>query len=836
MSRFCLAALLLSLIPVAAFCQSAPDSGDVIINEIMYAPSTASNEYIELYNRSVEAVNLNRLEYADDDRDFAPVASADTLLDPGAYAVLVRDTAAFRNAFPSTSFLSPSGWDALNNGGDTVLLRDGPTEKTIDAVPYDPSWGGDDGSALERIDPAGPSDEARNFGTSEAAKGGTPAAENSLYAPDETPPTLERVRPTLNGDSLLARFSEPLDTETVTSSAFQLDAPDAPSIESATVSDIADAMVVCVLENGLSSADYTLVAVDVSDRRGNVQAETRASFQYFVPDAPEPKDLVVTEILYAPTPASNEFIEIYNRSQKTIDLGSLEYADENRDFAPVAPPLTPIEPEAHAVLVRDPDAFKEAFPDVSFEAPSGWDALNNGGDTVIVRHRSSGTILDTVGYEASWGGSSGASLERIDPAGPSNASSNFGSSDAAAGATPGARNSLYDPDEIPPAPVFAEQVAETTVEITFSEPLRASSVTAGAFDLASTSVTEVRLPSDTVASLTLADRPTDPTVQISGIEDRVRNERSTATIALAYRPTEGEMIVNELLFDPRRDDHDDRPNQVEYVEVLNRTGRSLTLRGLFMTDRPSEQGTADTLRPGRRTALPPDGYGVVAATPTGVRSARESQLAAAFPNAPLASDSVAFLPVDGQRLGLQNDGDRVRLHRADGTPLDEVTYTPDWHTPSLEETKGTALERISPSADASSDENWTSSTADAGGTPGTRNAVSLAPPDTTPSAGLQIEPSPFSIERDGATRIHYSLDDVPNLVRARIFDARGRQVRTLEQARLAGRTGELLWDGRNDDGRRVRIGVYVVHFEAVRADAGTVSRFKEPVVVARPLE
>jgi hypothetical protein len=194
---------------------------------------------------------------------------------------------------------------------------------------------------------------------------------------------------------------------------------------------------------------------------------------------------------------------------------------------------------------------------------------------------------------------------------------------------------------------------------------------------------------------------------------------------------------------------------------------------------------------------------------------------------------VAFLPVDAQRLGLGNDGDLVRLQRADGTPITEVRYTPDWHTPSLEETKGTALERISPTASAAAATNWTSSPDPRGGTPGQKNAASLEPPNDVPDTGLSIEPSPFPIS--GATRIRYTLDDVPNLVRARIFDARGREVRTLEDARLTGRSGELIWKGRDDNGNRVRIGVYVVLFEAVRAGEGSVVQFKEPVVVARSL-
>lgn len=836
MPRLAVFSLLLLLVPRPALRQSAPDSGDVVINEIMYAPTPSTNEYVELFNRSDRAINLSRLEYADDNRSFSAVASRDTLLQPGAYAVLVRDTSAFKSDFPGTPFLAPEGWDALNNGGDTVVLRDEPSGTVLDAVPYESSWGGSNGNALERIDPAGPSDQARNFGTAQADAGGTPGARNSIFDPDVTPPTLDRVTPTRDGDSLLAHFSEPLDASTVSASAFTLDGPGRPSIETAAVSDTATAQVVCALGRALSSGSFTLVASDLADRRGNVRAETQVSFRFFVPTVPEPKDLVITELLYAPLPASNEFIEVYNRSDGTVDLGTLQYADDNRDFDRLAPRLTPLPPDSHAVIVRDADVFEADFPDVSFLAPDGWDALNNGGDTVLLRHAPSETVIDAVPYDPSWGGSDGRSLERIDPAGPSDAASNFATSEAEEGATPGARNSRFDPDEAPPAPVFAEQVAERQVNVTFSEPLVPASATAGAFGLSATTVTDVTLARDTVVTLSLSDAPSGTTVNVDGVRDRVGNTLTNASVPLSFRPAEGEIVVNEILFDPLADDFDDRPNQVEYVELLNRTDRRLTLRDLFVTDRPTEQGVADTIRAGRRTALTPGGFGVVAAAPNDARSPDASQLAAAFPRAPLAADSIAFLPVDAQRLGLRNDGDLVRVHRADGTLLTEVPYSPDWHAIGLEETKGTALERISPSGGAGAADNWTSSTDPTGGTPAQPNAVSLGPSDDVPNQNLQIEPSPFSIERDGATRIRYTLSDVPNLVRVRIFDARGRKVRTLEDAQLTGRSGELVWNGRDDEGNRVRIGVYVVLFEAVRAEDGIVARFKEPVVVGRSLK
>jgi hypothetical protein len=290
------------------------------------------------------------------------------------------------------------------------------------------------------------------------------------------------------------------------------------------------------------------------------------------------------------------------------------------------------------------------------------------------------------------------------------------------------------------------------------------------------------------------------------------------------------------MFDPLADDFDDRPNQVEYIELYNLAEHAITLNDLVLTDRPTEDGTADTIRAGRRRAVSPSGVAVVAAAPNGAMTVQQSRLAAAFPKAPLSSDSVAYLPVDANQLGLRNDGDLVRVHRRDRTVVAAVDYVPDWHAAGLAETKGTALERISPTADANGADNWTSSTASAGGTPGAPNAVSLGPADDAPdTAGLRIRPDPFSITRDGATRIRFTLQEVPNLVRVRIYDARGRKVRTLEEARLAGRSGELVWNGRDDAGDRVRIGPYVVLFEAVRAESGTVTQLKQTVVVARPL-
>ncbi|MFP4227640.1 MAG: lamin tail domain-containing protein [Salinivenus sp.] len=823
--------------PVSSAGQSVPDSGEVVINEIHYAPTPSTNEYIELYNRSEDSVNLGALEYADENGDFAPVAPSDTLLPAGAYVVLVRDTAAFASAFPEVDYLSPSGWDALNNGGDRVQIRHAEQGTLLDAVSYTPSWGGDDGASLERIDPAGPSDRASNFGTSTASEGGTPAAENSLYAPDTTAPTLTRATPTPTGDTLVAHFSEPVADTSLSASAFAIPSPDAPSIVSADPSPGAAQKVVCVLASPLSPGPYTLTASGIADRRGNVQPDTQTDFEYVPTSPPDSGDIVINEILYAPLPASNEFIELYNRSDKTIDLGTLSYADENRDFSPVLSRREPLRPDSFVVLARDSAAFTSAFPDVSFRTPGGWDALNNGGDEVRIRHDPTGKTIDRVPYEASWGGSDGQSLERIDPAAPSTSASTFGSSTADRGATPGAQNSRYNPDRSAPSVTFAEETARGNAAVHFSEPVAHASLTSDAFEVDGIAPATVELRSDSIAHLRLSSSPdAGAAVQVQNVEDRVGNRLEQTTRPLALQPDSGDVIVNELMYAPRTDPYDDRPDQVEYIELLNRSDQPLTLNRLHLTDRPTEEGIADTVEAGRPQSLSPDGYAVVAAAPDAPSSPRESKLAQAFPNAPLATDSVAFLPVNATSIGLTNDGDDVRVHRADTAVVADVSYRPDWHAPSLDDPTGTALERISPDGRANAPDNWTSSTAPAGGTPGRTNSVSHSDDSDSPENGLSIAPSPFSIEEDGGTRIQYQLDGEPNLVRVRIYDARGRKVRTLEEARLSSRSGTLVWDGRDGDGNRVRVGVYVVLFEAVRTEEGTIAQYKEPVVVARSLD
>lgn len=557
---------------------------------------------------------------------------------------------------------------------------------------------------------------------------------------------------------------------------------------------------------------------------------------------PQPHDVVVNEIMYAPSPAQNEFVELYNRSDRTFDLRDLAFSDDREMPNAITDDARLLAPGEYVVLVRDAALFEAAFPGVPYVVPvGGWDALNNGGDAVVLY--AGGTEIDRVPYAPDWGGTDGRSLERIDPAGPSDRAVNFRTSTAPSDATPGTANSIFAPDDAPPGLVFAEVVAPDTVAAHFDEPVDpAPDAAAFRLDDGRTPASARVAHDGTRVDLAFADAVTGRRLHVDGVRDLVGNVLRDASLDLAYPAGEGDLALNEIMYDPLADDFDDRPNQPEYFEIVNRADRAVSLRGLFWTDRPDETGTADTTRVSEDVlrALPPEGFAVVYAEPEDAVDdpARESTLARAFPEVDLRAPEVVLLPIAATRLGLRNDGDLIRLHRVDGTRTAEVAYEPDWHAPSVVEPKGVALERISLTTSSGSATNWTSSVAPGGGTPGRPNAVRLgteAPTDHT----LTIHPSPFSPDGDGhddVTRIRYRLDADVALVRARIYDALGRPVRTLEDARLVSRTGELLWDGRGDDGQRLRIGIYVVLFEALDAQGGAVITLKRPVVLARALE
>jgi flagellar hook assembly protein FlgD len=103
---------------------------------------------------------------------------------------------------------------------------------------------------------------------------------------------------------------------------------------------------------------------------------------------------------------------------------------------------------------------------------------------------------------------------------------------------------------------------------------------------------------------------------------------------------------------------------------------------------------------------------------------------------------------------------------------------------------------------------------------------------------MAVSPNPFSPDGDGKEDflvIRYQLQGTANRIRVKIFDARGRLVRTLANSEPAGAQGELIWDGLDDSRQALRIGIYVIYLEALNADSAVIETLKQTIVLARPM-
>jgi hypothetical protein len=666
------------------------------------------------------------------------------------------------------------------------------------------------------------------------------------FQPNMTPPEMLGLE-VIDPHTLRTRFSEPVLAAPANFTVSGVGHPDAVSPLGTPSPEI----VLAFVEALPSPAHHVLTVENVLDESGNVIM--RVEWPFFVGElaAPERGDLVINEIYYAPPseqPNSNEYLELYNRSDRTFDLIGFSVSNNRTEPGVVTQESTPIPPGGYAVLVRNPTSFAEFFPEVPADVPvvpvASFPVLLNSADRPTLWFGD--TEIDAVPYTSSWGGV-GVALERIDPRGPSEFAFNWASSVDPAGGTPGRENSVFAPVADAPRILFAEQILPEVAVLHLDLPPDPSKVELSHFQMdqspqpISVEVSNARI------TLTFAEDIEATSLTVEQIEGWSGQIQENVSATLHRLPMPGALIINEIQYRPRRDPHDGILDAPEYIEVYNRSAMSLSLSSLAITNAPTETGSVRTIVVGGRdtgaepfAALAPGQFAVVVADTSAFPRGRSpmslgerrthSLLPLVYASADLSE--ALILPVNRMSLSLVNSGDTIILLRGDGLLVDSVTYNPSWHRPEILDAVGIALERVSPEGPSWERHNWSSSLHPSGGTPGERNSLFVRDGVAPPSAGVLAD-SPFAPDLGEFSNIRYTLRSDAGLVRVRIFDAAGRVVRHLEDALLTGRHGQILWDGRADDGRPLRIGIYVILLEAVNVQAGTTERHRAAAVVAR---
>jgi hypothetical protein len=552
-------------------------------------------------------------------------------------------------------------------------------------------------------------------------------------------------------------------------------------------------------------------------------------------------DLLINEIMYAPTGDEPEWIELWNNSPDTVNLKNWKISDNNVSTKSVISQVDMfVAPNSFLVVAKDVN-FATIHPGISFTL-ANFSPLNNTTPDAVVLYDPFFCSIDSVMYQLNWGGQGGKSLERIDLDTLSTRASNWGSSQELSGSTPGQINSIarmnYDialnnliqiqsasgGKNQPAIQMTIQNLGRRTIDsiiVRFFVDTNHNMMPDISELVQSTLLDQELIAGDSVqisesfAQLNSGER-NFIVVAENWRDERLRNNRASISLKVGCRPRS--LIINEIMYDPL-------DGQNEWIELYNRTTQPIDLAEWTFNDRATLSGVNTFVISDSAMIVQPSGFVVVAA---------ESTICNLYPNLKSVHPGVCLSILNHPGgFSLNNDGDVIVLKDLTGQVIDSVAYLPRWHHPDIVDTHGRSLEHINPDIDSNDPRNWSTCTNILGGTPGAANSILAATAKN--GATISLSPNPFSPDGDGYEDfclIHLHLTFMTSTIHIRLYDIKGRLVRTLIDGQISGSTNDFVWDGRDDQNQRVRVGVYVVFLEATDQISGKAEVAKAVAVVA----
>ncbi|CAG5077156.1 lamin tail domain-containing protein [Parvicella tangerina] len=642
-------------------------------------------------------------------------------------------------------------------------------------------------------------------------------------APDVTPPTVTNVT-VVSATELTVFFDEPLDVATA-ELASNYAANNGLAISSATVNGGNPAQVDLVFSTPFSQGvTNTLTVSNVEDLAGNSMTSSDHDFLYFVAVPAAYGDVLINEIFADPSPQyglpSAEYIELYNASSSPFDLDGWVFSDASSSATLPSHVLMPGE----VVAIADDDYVLDfsIFNNVIFV--SSLPSLNNSSDDLALEDGSA-TLVDAVSYSDSWyrdgiKDDGGYSLELINPELPCSGAANWIASNSPDGGTPGEQNSVFDnsPDVTAPALISETVIDLNSLEVCFDESIDTAGVTISDFAMNNgNSIAAMNWSVDlTCVELTTSnnlDTGTIYTVTITGMKDCSGNSGVLTTeIVLPSAPVQGDLIINEVLFNPVTGGDD-------FVEIYNNSDKYIDLFGAFLAN--WDDGIIDNYKEiEEHRLMSPGDFVVLTKDSADIKTNFFSVGVGTFLE-------MSTLPT------YANDSGTVYLVLPDSVISDQFSYDEDMHYPLIKDVDGVSLERIDFNRSTNDETNWHSAAENMGwGTPGLTNSQYY--PGMITDDMVTLTPDVFSPDNDGVDdvlNISYALDAPGYVGNITIFDREGRVVKYVLQNELLSTDGIITWDGTNNNREKAPIGVYVVYFEVFDLN-GNVSGVKKSTVVA----
>jgi len=641
---------------------------------------------------------------------------------------------------------------------------------------------------------------------------------------DQTAPKVVAVD-IIKANQLILQFSEPVEEQSAGDPKSYNISPDLGTPRSANL--LADPTLVQLdLASDMTpNQSYELQVPGVLDLAGNKASESY-SFLYRVEVIVQPFDVIINEIFDDPTPnfglPEAEYLEVLVRKDG-INLNQLVLSIGSKS---ITLPDLPMHLGEYIVLYnsKQSSTFQSTPGAIAVE---GLPALVNSGSTITLSDLD-GQIIQSISYDDTWYQQSnkkngGWSLEMINPEVACSLAENWAASVSLSGGTPGLENSVLDLQSIPSSPKIINLVPIDSMTLRIS--LNKSHLTGLDPDQINISqgitVAEVMvLGSDQTELILTLERPlvrgNSYELSIMGLQDCIGQPYGNVDqeILIPEKMVPGDLIINEILFDPHTGGYD-------FVELYNRSNKALLLSDLKLANTQN----ANSVQVNRPFLVRPGAYVVLTPDPVDLQARYRVEK----PEWIIKNDLPA-LPNDEGNITIYTSDD------ADPEIIDAFDYSKNQHFVLLKEKEGVSLERISPDAETQDSGNWHSASERSGfATP--TGANSQLYPESLSDRQWQVDPKTFSPDGDGfEDYLLLSYSDLPpgTIVHVKIFDAAGRLVRYLVNNQSINTSGLIQWDGATDSGRIAPIGIYTIYIQSFGGN-GEVQVVKETCVVAARL-
>ncbi len=543
--------------------------------------------------------------------------------------------------------------------------------------------------------------------------------------------------------------------------------------------------------------------------------------------------IVITEIMADPSPQvqlpGNEWVELRNTSALSFNLQGWRIGEASGVSG--AMPNFVLKPDS-TVIVCTGSAVTAMQAFGSTIAVTSFPSLDNGGDLLYLRSPQ-GRVIHAVAYTDAWYKNDlkkdgGWSLEMMDVHNPCSGIANWAASTHASGGTPGKPNAVaaINPDTDAPQLLRAYATDSLNIILLFNEPLdslkAAAAINYGMSDGINIQSANCLAPSFDKVSLKLGNplqRNKIYTVTVnttvSDCTGNAMGSSKTARVGLAALADSMDVVINEVLFNPR-------PNGTDYVEIYNPSNKVIDMKQLYLANRSSSGQVSNIKQLSNDSHLLfPQDFMLLTEEPALVKAQY------------IAQNLDAFLALSGIPSYSDDKGNVVLLN-AQGKIVDELAYNEKWQHPLIDNREGVSLERIDYDAATQNPENWHSAATSVGyGTPTYKNSHYRT--DAQLKGAITISPEICSPNNDGMddfVTVAYQFSEPGYVANITVFDAAGRPVRFLQRNALCGIHGNFRWDGLGEKNQLLPSGIYIMH-TAVFNMQGKTRQFKNTVVLVR---